>query len=525
MALLDKEETALTELLKQYGEGVNEHFVRNVLEGVDWIALLNKAIRYKIFPYVYKSLYEYIPCMFKIEYENRYLEICKGNNIKLAELKRILETAGAEGIDITLIKGMVLSSIIYGDVNARQSKDIDLLVDEHDMDKLYSLIYKMGYRFNLGWDNEKQKYILADKPVFLYNDRFHEFQCIRIFGGGDCIHVEIKRASSAIPQEIIDDFKRNTVYVNMGKLRVKTLNQDYTLLHLFANFYTNFEVVDVPNLRDVLDVLSFIKKYGCYIKWDGIKRLADKYAITHKFYYVFNCIKQLARLDVSENSIKLFDPERVSYKFDGNVDGSANRWHIDLLTRIFREKERINDLIYLKKSTIYSDVRNAAYDVAADNRFADVFNIKNYRHVIVDSDIKLDFMVSGDGTNICFYLIFDPDCEKSGRYYISCGFVDNNLRGNVGHREIYIDSKSFKTNNLSASLKIMDLGDRRLMKINVDLNSFDMDWDSSDNTIYYWFWVRGCVTKYYIVNLACNKYLKLNFNKKSRIVQAARKVQ
>jgi hypothetical protein len=294
------------------------------IKDLNWEEILQISLRHKVLPIIYKALYNHIPAKYQAAFEQKYFDIIKKVDIRLRELGRILQLAQQKNIDIILLKGPALAEIIYGDIYTRQFGDLDLLVTEDNMEKMFYLLSDIGFAQETGFDKNTNRYNIIDKPVFKYGSGFHEFQCIKDVGDNVYIFVEVKRASSAIPLKHISDFFENVRNININGIDVRTSNLTYTFLHLCSNFFTNFEtgwgVNNETNLRDIIDTYIFISKYGNILNWDEIITLSNKYEITHKIYYVFTCLAGIFDEVVSKKISELFNPNKVTYHFNGNSD-------------------------------------------------------------------------------------------------------------------------------------------------------------------------------------------------------------
>jgi len=114
----------------------------------NWEELISMASRHGILPLVYKTLKIKelaIDTEVLRELKNRYLNISKKNMLMSAELIRIMKLLNDHNIKALAFKGPTLSQMIYGDITLRQYGDLDILVNEEDVYKAGTLIYKNGY--------------------------------------------------------------------------------------------------------------------------------------------------------------------------------------------------------------------------------------------------------------------------------------------------------------------------------------------------------------------------------------------
>jgi hypothetical protein len=224
MTNMNHEQTILIEIAKNILEQKALELDNAITKGVNWEEILRISLRHKVFPIVYKAINKYIPIKYQAIYDQKYYDILKKVNIRMHELDRILKLAEQNNIEVILLKGPALAEIVYNDIFARQFGDIDLLVKEADMEKMYYLLNDIGFVQETGFDKVTNRFNTVDKPIFKYGPNFHEFQCVKDIGDNIYIFVEIKRASSAIPLKHIDDFLENVQNISINRIEVKTSN-------------------------------------------------------------------------------------------------------------------------------------------------------------------------------------------------------------------------------------------------------------------------------------------------------------
>lgn len=70
-----------------------------------------------------------------------------------AHLRKMLMACQAEGIPVILLKGLWLGEVVYRDLKARSTGDIDLLLHPEDMPRFTKLVQKLGFDVPPGTDN------------------------------------------------------------------------------------------------------------------------------------------------------------------------------------------------------------------------------------------------------------------------------------------------------------------------------------------------------------------------------------
>jgi len=380
MRNMKREQEILIKIAKSISKQKELELDSIVIKELDWEELLQISLRHRVFPIVYKKIFNYVPIKYQALYDQKYYDIQKKINIGMLELNRILKLTQQNNIDAILLKGLALAEIIYKDIYARQFGDIDLLVKEDDMEKMYYLLNDIGYVQETGFDKNTNRYNTVDKPILKYEPHFHEFQCVKDIGDNIYIFVEIKRASSAIPLKYIGDFLKNVQDISINGIKIKTSNSAYTFLHLCSNFYANFETGwganHETNLRDIFDTCVLVSKHGSFLDWIEINSLSSKYEITHKIYYVLKCLEGILGKLIPNEIIELFNPNKLTYYFNGNVDGSINNWESDFTFRLFNDEERKKEFVKSDKLKIYNAMNYDNYDEVEKESFSKLINVR-----------------------------------------------------------------------------------------------------------------------------------------------------
>lgn len=489
------EQEILFKIVKSISKQKDLELDSTKIKELDWEELLQISLRHKVFPIVYKAIFNNVPVKYQALYDQKYYDILKKINIRMLELNRILKLTQQNNIDTILLKGLALSEIIYNDIYARQFGDIDLLVKEDDIEKMYYLLNDIGYVQETGFDKNTNRYNTVDKPIFKYGSQFHELQCVKDIGDNTYIFVEIKRASSAIPLKYIGDFLEKVQNISINGIDIKTSNLTYTFLHLCSNFFTNFETAwganHETNLRDILDTYIFISKHGAFLDWTEINSLSNKYEIAHKIYYVLKCLEGTFGKVISIEIIESFNPNKVTYHFNGNMDGSINNWESDFTFRLFNDEERKREFVKINKLKIYNEKNYGNFDKVEKESFITLTNIETYRNLHIESlQWDIEYMFTCNNTSLYLNVIIDNNLyEQLGDYYLFVLFIDNNLENAIPNRTITITKGEALqvqfTNLQQCSWQFIELGNKRLVKVLIPLESIDMNFKDSRNRIFH----------------------------------------
>ena len=145
------------------------------------------------------------------------------------ELVRISELFSRHGIPWISVKGPVLSIQLYNDITARQSNDLDILVEDAYQEAAEKVLAEAGY-FRLSapdWNKQQIKHVktYASDRSFMNKEKN--------------IHLELHwklTASNRIPPSNNDWFS-SIGYVPISGQNIPTLNQEMHLLYLCIHGY------------------------------------------------------------------------------------------------------------------------------------------------------------------------------------------------------------------------------------------------------------------------------------------------
>ena len=124
--------------------------IRRLVEGkVDWIELIQLALRHDVVPLLYRHLQQACPNSVPQDVLGamgaRYRTQSARAQRLAEELVQILARFEQEGILAVPYKGPVLAQRLYGDLSLRGFNDLDIVVLERDIPRAQELIRRFGY--------------------------------------------------------------------------------------------------------------------------------------------------------------------------------------------------------------------------------------------------------------------------------------------------------------------------------------------------------------------------------------------
>jgi Uncharacterised nucleotidyltransferase len=122
-----------------------------VQKGIDWLALIQLAMRHDVMPLLHRNLQQvcpdalpdYISGPLRARYEAQVAQARR----HAEELVRVLAILADRGIHAVPYKGPALAQRLYGDLSLRPFGDLDVLILHRDVPKAQGLIRRLGYEF------------------------------------------------------------------------------------------------------------------------------------------------------------------------------------------------------------------------------------------------------------------------------------------------------------------------------------------------------------------------------------------
>jgi hypothetical protein len=243
--------------------------------GLNWDSLIAESARHGTSNLIYKNLLrlENIPQNILDRFGNIYNHTLRHNVRLAAETDRLIDGLNAMGIEVIALKGPLTSEIIFGDLGAYPSSDIDILLRIGDIESARAYLESDGYRLNdKGFDTYRDFYIREMYHVSLSNGQytlephwnlfFRYFTTPPDFWWEECIEVRSERRT------------------------YRCLSPEKNILY---NSFRIFSKV-FDQLRFLVMLAEIIGHYRDDIDWDKL----FLYAKTYKFESVLRVVLKLS---------------------------------------------------------------------------------------------------------------------------------------------------------------------------------------------------------------------------------------
>ncbi|MDZ7717569.1 MAG: nucleotidyltransferase family protein [Balneolaceae bacterium] len=169
---------------------------------------------------------------------------------QIALLLKIIKLLREHGIEVINLKGPLLSERIYGDPTYRYSRDFDILVEPHEVNKTFNLLHKEGYSFpGFKWPGSKKRQEIA--LHFLNQiEMVHE-------KSGVMIEIHWKLFSTRITQQKTLDhlMQENIETVEFGGVELNRFSNEFELFYLIVHggIHAWFRLKWLVDIREMLN--------------------------------------------------------------------------------------------------------------------------------------------------------------------------------------------------------------------------------------------------------------------------------
>jgi len=286
-------------------------------EKIDWDCVVRKACLHGIVPIVYRTLQgmteERVPkaVLNKLWVYTRM--IADRNTLLVEELNTILKLFSSKGIEAMPLKGPLLATELYGNLELRPMGDLDILVRTQDVLKAKRLLLAREYIPEKDLDTRQEKQYLNHECAF------HFYQAKRKLNVD--LHWRIVRW-----QAFKSDFLwSRTATVRSGEIRSLWLAPEELFLFLSTHLYKHYWY----QLKWLLDIALVLVRHPT-MDWDRIKELACGTGNRRTFLRVLYVVERI--LDVPA-------PQKVAREVHAYPRNTA---YASLVTgQLFRDDQRL----------------------------------------------------------------------------------------------------------------------------------------------------------------------------------------
>jgi hypothetical protein len=326
---------------------------------LDWGRFLHLAGRHRLLPLSGRNLIKYglakdeddqLLLPYRQVFAGAYLGNRARNLVLHEEYGRVLRALNEAGLPYLVRKGAALDLQVFADLGARQSNDLDLLIDRPEVTRFAKVVEPLGYvQGNLRSNGSVEPY--SRRAQLYWATRINNsLPFIKASGTIEVDHFKLdpchditQRASAAtVPN--VDLFERS-VPLTIGGVPARTLDAiDHLLdqcLHLYkeATALYYLESGKGLRLRQLADVATLARAWPV-ARWDDLVSRAQGYAAAAEIYYTLHFTALIFPGSVPNSVLAALRPDDIAYLDQyGNLDGRAAEWKRPFFERLLFEQD------------------------------------------------------------------------------------------------------------------------------------------------------------------------------------------
>jgi len=193
---------------------------------IDWQRLIELTERHRVQALTHSGLSRHAPG----QVPEKVLQQLKERSqrcrmqalLNAAELTRLSRLFADNNIRVMPLKGVALSLRLFGDVGIRQARDLDLLIQPHDLDRACRILEAEGYR------NNAINFTMTAKQQRSFIRHFHHFEFVHSTG----LCVELHWNLYAWPTEQVESLWRESLADDFAGAALQHMDDDTLLLML-----------------------------------------------------------------------------------------------------------------------------------------------------------------------------------------------------------------------------------------------------------------------------------------------------
>lgn len=264
----------------------------------------------------------------------------------------ICQELDRQGVEYSLLKGIVLSQVAYGDLGSRDFKDNDILIHSSQIDEAVKIMKEKGYI--QGVINHKTHSVtpLSRREIMIRSMTSHEvIPLIKVVEGSPFLEYHAldlqfsldlmtsRRTDAAVKQML-----ERSQNIDVAGQKVRTLEWEDLLLFMLIHLSREAtSELDVMAYKDVLlykfmDVHRFLNSPCVFVHWDKFLQRVQELNFRKEVFYALYYTRVLygeAGPDGTLEALNIKNHEFMNEVYHYNSDEIAIRWEVSLLERLF----------------------------------------------------------------------------------------------------------------------------------------------------------------------------------------------
>ncbi|PYG88226.1 putative nucleotidyltransferase-like protein [Ruminiclostridium sufflavum DSM 19573] len=270
------------------------------------------------------------------------------------ELAEVLKAFNEHNVVVPILKGNLLASIVYPELETRIFNDLDMIMKLDDVVPVTQALEGIGF-IQGHFDEEKQEIIPASrKEKMLQQMVSHELQEFQKLSGNKfakLVQVDINHDilwKGNCPYKVpTAELIARALPITISGVQGYMLDYIDNIIQLSCHLYKEATLMMwVTDLRDLKiykfsDLFMYIKKFFGKIDWELLIERVKGYNLDKVVYYNFHYIEMMFGKLIPEKVMEAIRPSDLTYLDEYGIENKEpSIWEYDFFTRLF-ETDRV----------------------------------------------------------------------------------------------------------------------------------------------------------------------------------------
>lgn len=324
-------------------------------EPVDWAFVIDQAFRHRVLPLLARNIlrHQLHPAMLEpmpsFLYEELFVNVHRSNEVRnealVRELSEVLRALRQNAVEPVVRKGAVLGQEVYGDIGARRTYDIDLMVDPDEISTVREVLEELGYgtggptasRRTLAALPRAQSAFWALRVPNLVFRRMTSERFVGTFVIDVCLNQFLPGSGYDLPP---GNLRERSRALTLFGFPARAFTHEEMLVDLATHLFKEATTLHYVRISQDLTVAKFLDlaMYARHqpVDWQRFVELCDRYGIAKPVYFALHYTQALYPGCVTGDVLSALRPPDTSFLREiGVVDKQPHRWQGNLLARMF----------------------------------------------------------------------------------------------------------------------------------------------------------------------------------------------
>ncbi len=282
------------------------------------------------------------------------------NSFYLSKLVEILNEFDKKKLVVPILKGNLLASIVYPEIETRIFNDLDMLMKLEDVTPVVEALESIGY-IQGNYDEENDVIVeVSRKEKVLHQMATHEIhQFLKLSESKFAKLVEVDVNHDILwkgncPYKVLTkDLIERAVPIELNNTKGYMLDYIDNIIQLSCHLFKEAcLMIWIASLKDLkiykfADLYMYIRKFSEKIDWNALVERVKEYKLEKIVFYNFYYIELMFGEIVPKFVMDSLQPEDLEYLDQYAIENKEpSKWEFDFFTRLFD----VNRILSIDKS-------------------------------------------------------------------------------------------------------------------------------------------------------------------------------